>query len=472
MQVDNLSATTDANGDYRIESVVPGAKTVRASKGYFLPMDVPVTIVAGSSTRVDLSLQAIGEIRGRVTDSITNVGVSGVEVTLGPLTSYTAVDGSYYILGIPPGSYWLGFTAAGYSSTLSWLAVPGGVLTTVDRVFDKTGFVSGTVTSAVSAAPVAGATVLGGGAAATSDGTGQYSLTGVSAGSVTLLVTALGYDAKSTVVTVPAGGSAVANFSLAGASTTPANITGHVRNAETSAPLSGVYVSIGNKSATTAGDGSYSLVGVTPDPRAFAYANLSGYLYASFYMAVPGGTSFAQDFTLKPYHTVYVAVSEAATHVPIAGASAGAGGGSCTTSLDGLCSMQAVYGATTLSVSAKGYRSISQPVEIATSAASMLTAELTPVPRVCGFVSNATNTAPLAGAEVDLLIGVSLLGSTITAADGSYCMSCPDPYAAYAFTWTVSASSLGFTNNGTSFQFPPSGTIDVDLSLWPAGTAP
>jgi hypothetical protein len=445
---------------------------VTATKDYFLPGSLTITVVAGSSIRADIALNAVGEIHGRVTDSITAAGMGGVEVTLGVFTSYTAADGSYYLVGIPPGSYWLGLSKAGYSPTLSWLAVPGGMLTTIDRVLDQTGSISGTVTAATGGAPVVGATVMGGGAVATTSGTGQYSLTGVAAGAVTVLATAAGFDTESSVVTVPAGGSAVANFSLAVASTAPANITGHVRNAETLAPLSGVYVSIGNKSATTAGDGSYSLVGVTAGPQTHASANLSGYQYASFYMAVPGASSLVQDFALMPYHTVYIAASEAGTNVPIGGASASAGGGSCTTSADGWCSMQAVSGETTLRVTATGYMNFSQPAAVTTSASSMLTAELTPVPQVCGVVTNAANATHMQGVTVDLVLFGSLYGSTTTGADGSYCLACLAALAANAYPWTVSASAVGFTNSVVSFQFPVSGTIDVDLALWAAGTAP
>jgi hypothetical protein len=472
VRIDNLAATTDANGDYRIDDVAPGTKTVTASREYFLPAKATVSVAAGSSTRVDLSLTAVGEIHGRVTDSLTGAGIGSVVVTLGPLVSYTATDGNYYIVDVPPGSYWLHFTSRGYSPAQSLLAVPGGTLTTVDRVLDKTGSISGRVTSAAGGAPVAGATVLADGAVGKTSGTGQYSLDGVFAGSVPVLVTAAGFDASTSIVTVKPSGSAVADFSLATASTKPTNITGHVTNAETSAPLAGAYVSIGTKSATTGADGSYSLIGVTPDPQAYVSASLTGFQNMSFRMAIAGDASLVQDFGMKPYHTVYVVATDALTRAPISNASISAGGGSCTTSAAGWCSMQAVSGPTTLGVYATGYRLLSTAVEFASMAASMLTAELTPVPRVCGVVRNAATTAPLAGASVDLLVGATPQASTVSAVDGTYCIPCPETYAQYTFTWTASGSSPGFTNNGASFQFPPTGTIDLDLPLWPAGSAP
>lgn len=472
VRVDNLAATTDANGDYRIDDVAPGTRTITASKEYFLSAKATVTVAAGSSARVDLSLTAVGEIHGRVTDSLTRAGIGSVAVTLGPLMSYTATDGSYYIVGIPPGSYWLGFTSPGYSPVRSMLAVPGGTSTTIDRALDKTGSISGRVTSASGGAPVVGATILAGGAVGKTNATGQYSFDGVAAGSLTVLVAAAGFDASSTVVTLTPGGSAVANFSLTTNSTKPTNITGHVTNVETSAPLAGAYVSIGTKSATTGADGSYSLIGVTPDPQAYTSVSLAGFQSMSFRMAVAGDASLAQDFGLKPYHTVYVAINDAVTHAPIGNGSISAGGGSCTTSPAGWCSMQAVSGSTTLNVSAKGYGSFSRAVDIATSSASMVTAELLPVPIVCGIVSNAATRAPLAGASVDLLLGVSPYGSTNSAVDGSYCIPCPEWAVSYAYPWTVSASTPGFTNNGASFQFPPTGRIDVGLLLWSAGSAP
>lgn len=288
VQIDNLSAGTDANGDYRIENVVPGAKNVRATKAYYLPASTTVTVTAGTSTRVDLAMSAVGELHGRLTDSLTLAGIAGVEVTLGTLTSYTGADGSYYVTGIYPASYQLSFTAAGYSPVVSWLSVPGGILTTLDRTLDQTGTVSGTVSAAVGGAPIAGATILGGGAVATTDGTGQYTLTGVSAGTQTIIATVTGYDSKSVSVTLAPAGTGTADFSLAVTATAPSTVSGHVYDGDTGVPIAGAYVSINGKSATTAADGFYSLALVPAGMRVLAYAEKTGYPWTYRYISVPG----------------------------------------------------------------------------------------------------------------------------------------------------------------------------------------
>lgn len=470
VQVDNLSTSTDANGDYRLENVVPGSKVVEASKSYYLPSNTTVALASGTTLRVDFSLTAVGELHGTVKDSLSGAPIAGAEVTVGSLTSYTAADGSYFVIGIYPGSYQLQFSASGYAPVVSWLDVPGGLLTTLDRQLDLVGTISGKVTAAVGGAAISGATVMGGGAVAISNGSGNFTLTEVSPGAVTVIATATGYDSKSSSVSLDPGGSATTNFALSVTSTAPSNITGHVTNAETLAPVSGAYVSIDGKSAYSAADGSYSLVGVTPGARTSAYSNATGFAYSSFYIDVPPGTWMVQDFALKPYHTVYVAVSDYASGAPVPGASVGAGGGSCTTNSAGWCALQAVSGPTTLSISATGYRSLSIEVEISTAATSLLTATISTVPRVCGVVRDAETSNPLSGADVTLLYFTLLLDSVISAGDGTFCLENSSWIGSYLET--VGASKVGYTNNAVNVQMPATGTVNADVLLWPAGSAP
>jgi hypothetical protein len=53
---------------------------------------------------------------GLVTDAETNAGIPNVQVNCGGYTGKTDARGDYRIINIPPGTYPVTFTAAGYES--------------------------------------------------------------------------------------------------------------------------------------------------------------------------------------------------------------------------------------------------------------------------------------------------------------------------------------------------------------------
>lgn len=82
------------------------------------------------------------------------------------------------------------------------------------QVSGPTGILTGTVTNAQNAQPIAGAVVTVSGRTATTNASGVYSIANAPAGSVTVTTTASGFTTRTDTVTVTAGGSTSFSMSL------------------------------------------------------------------------------------------------------------------------------------------------------------------------------------------------------------------------------------------------------------------
>lgn len=101
------------------------------------------------------------------------------------------------------------------------LGTPDGLTAFIGR---PSGDLAGTVTDAATGDPVAGASVTVAGHAATTDAAGHYDLT-LPAASYQATAADYGYDSSTSSVTVPAGGTATADFALTGAPHQPVHGT-------------------------------------------------------------------------------------------------------------------------------------------------------------------------------------------------------------------------------------------------------
>lgn len=99
------------------------------------------------------------------------------------------------------------------------VVIAANLPTTVQaQVSGPTGTMTGTVTNAQNAQPIAGAVVTVGGRTATTNASGVYSIPNAPAGSVTVTTTATGFTTRTDTVTVTAGGSTSFSMSLIPAS--------------------------------------------------------------------------------------------------------------------------------------------------------------------------------------------------------------------------------------------------------------
>ena len=343
------TTTTAGDGSYSFTGVTPGAYTVRETDpaGYVstTPNTVPVSVPNGGSASANFGDQQQGTIAGAVYTDLNGdgaqqageSGLGGVTVQLlnasGTVvaTTTTAGDGSYSFTGVTPGAYSVRETdPTGYvSTTLNTVpvSVPNGGSASANFGDQQTGVVSGVAYTDTNGdgTQQAGESGLGGVtvqllnatgtviATTTTAGDGSYSFTGVTPGAYSVRETdPTGYvsTTPNTVpVSVPNGGSANASFgdqqqgTIAGAVYTDLNGDGAQQAGESG--LSGVTVQLLNASGTvsatttTAGDGSYSFVGVTPGAYSVRETDPTGYVSTTpntVPVSVPNGGSANASF--------------------------------------------------------------------------------------------------------------------------------------------------------------------------------
>ena len=199
-------ALTDPEGRYEVPLVTPGPLSadafdpVTASRGRAL-----ATVVAGTlPTTLDVSLDALGLVRGVVVDATTRAPLRGWRVSLSQVSAsgrslpqqitQTGVDGAFSFPGAAVGSFTLRASTSGVASTglATGVITRGGQLVDVpvpvSIIRQVTGRVQGLVTS-VTGAPIANAQVFvcpTGKAClpTTADGDGRFGVDGVALGRV------------------------------------------------------------------------------------------------------------------------------------------------------------------------------------------------------------------------------------------------------------------------------------------------
>ncbi len=220
------SATTDSSGNYTITGVANGSYTVTPSKsGYtFAPTSTSVAVSGANQSGKNFTATATVStysISGTVTSS--SVGLSGVTMTLsgaGSGSATTDSSGNYTITGVANGSYTVTPSKSGYTFAPTSTSVAVSGANQSGKNFTATATVatysiSGMVTS--SSAGLTGVTITLSGAgsgSATTDSSGDYTITGVANGSYTVTPSRSGYtfSPASTSVTVSGANQTGENF--------------------------------------------------------------------------------------------------------------------------------------------------------------------------------------------------------------------------------------------------------------------
>ena len=112
----------------------------------------------------------------------------------------------------------------------------------------NSGAVQGTVTDSATSSPIDGATVTAGSSSTTTDGSGQYTLSSLAAGTYTVTASAPGYTTGSASVTVNANSTTLQNFALVPSAAANTSLA--------VAPASGTYGSTTTLSATLTSSGA------------------------------------------------------------------------------------------------------------------------------------------------------------------------------------------------------------------------
>ena len=328
-------------------------------------------------------------LTGQVANLATGVALAGASITLvgsnvAPIQ--TGIDGLFSFTGLAPGSYTLLVDKAGYNSFTNTYSMNAGQTLAAGIIgltqSATTSIVRGKVIAGATSLPLAGVTIaLSGITAATTstDATGNFEITAVTPGAVTVTASLAGYNAVSGVGNVLAGQTLV--FSPALFATTDPNVpttghfTGQIVAQGTGAALAGVTIQLNGVTAgTTAADGRFDLV-IAP-ANYHAIISLAGYdSVAADFLLTAGATvsmgtiSLVKQLTSTTIHGV---VTDQITGTAIAGASVQVVSGMVTTTAaDGSYTLANLAGLTfDLRVSATGYTSqniqlqLSQPSDI------------------------------------------------------------------------------------------------------------
>jgi protocatechuate 3,4-dioxygenase beta subunit len=135
------SVTSDANGNYKIINLQPGAYTISVTKYGFQTTSTSIMVFAGNNTNADISLteQSTGTISGVVRDDSTDVPIRGVSITTEPGTSSVTTDslGHYTIVSLEPAQYSVIAQKLGYVSAQVSVLVIAEEQTTADIALQK-----------------------------------------------------------------------------------------------------------------------------------------------------------------------------------------------------------------------------------------------------------------------------------------------------------------------------------------------
>ncbi|MEP7274360.1 MAG: carboxypeptidase regulatory-like domain-containing protein, partial [Acidobacteriota bacterium] len=207
------------------------------------------------------------------------------------------------------------------------------------------------------------------------DGNGNYALTDIPVGNLTIYVGGDGFDAQQATVAIVAGQTKTQDFALIPTGTTTSGaIAGTVTStAANNPPISGVTIAVAgtNISTASAADGSYSLSNV-PGGAQTLNVSKTGFQSASVQVTVTGGQTVTQNISLTPTPgtgTVTGIIRNAANAAVIVGATITVAGTnlSATSVAGGVYTINNVpSGAQTLNATATGFIAAQVPATVTT----------------------------------------------------------------------------------------------------------
>lgn len=200
----NLEAVSDANGNYSLTGLPIGTYPVIVLAFNHQSMNFMASVVPDETNKADFVLipLANGLIKGTITDAATGEPVAGACIEIegsAMLTAASEGDGTYKMVGVPPGTYKVLILCAEYAdASVENVEVQDQTPTTIDLQLNKrpvTGALVGRILDNTNGFPVSGATVTVSetGITATTDVYGNYRLDNVPAGLNDIIVSASGY---------------------------------------------------------------------------------------------------------------------------------------------------------------------------------------------------------------------------------------------------------------------------------------
>jgi len=476
------SATADGNGNYAFSNVTEGSYSLTASGSGYVSQTASVAVAPGTAVTQNFALPLLpGSISGQVTDATTGTAIGGAivsyTVTGTTVSATTNGNGNYNLTNVPPGTYTLTASAAGYISQSQAVTVVTNATTSQNfSLVILPGAIAGAVKDSQTGAGIGGASVsyTAGGITtnATADAGGNYNLPNVPPGTYTVTAAATGYGNQSLPVTVASNATTTQNFSLVPQDGT---IAGQVTDATTSVAIPGATVSLvvggTTLSATADASGNYSLSNIRQGTYAVTAA-ASNYGSQSQQVTVTPGATATQNFSLTPLPgSIRGQVSDAVTSQPINGATVACTAGgittTATTDASGNYTLSNVPpGSYTVTAAASAYNSQSQPVVVSANTLSTQNFSLAPLPgSIGGRLTDSLTGKPVAGGMVSYAVGG--VPTTVAAdANGNYAIS-----NLTEGSYSLTAAAGSYSSLTRSVNVGPGGSATSNFALAPlAGT--
>ncbi len=334
--VDAGFAITDSNGFYRIVGLEAGVYVVEAERPGFRTQHPETIVLVAETGTVNLIMLATppGQISGRVID-INNQPVRGAVVRATNTTDpeltievFSDPDGTFLMPRVPVGTWdvtVVSLAFGGYNlppaqptpdGVYRNVQVQSGQTTAVgDFVLEpEPGTVTGTVTDASTAQPIAGARVRAVAgtntrADVTTDENGQYTFS-VPAGEYVVTAVAPGYAPESQTLNVPANQTTTLNFQLS--LLPPGSASGRITRRFGGAPEPNVTVELlfnGSpvQSTTTNTNGEYSFPSVPPGEYVVVPSK-SGFTFTPNQRTItvnPSQNTVVGEFKSEPLRTFF-----------------------------------------------------------------------------------------------------------------------------------------------------------------------
>jgi protocatechuate 3,4-dioxygenase beta subunit len=326
------TATSDSNGQFSVAALSPGQYTVGLTLSGYTSASLTATVAAAQITDTGLTqlapLPSTTVIFGTVTDSVTSQPIAGavVQVTgTGNASATTGTNGQFR-LAVLPGQVTVTVTATGYGSATGTVDSQAGSQLSFSPALVPVGSPPATQTSLVgkivdsqSGAAIAGATIQlqNGGLTATSGADGTFSLTNITAGSYSAVITASGYSSvQVSFAVIDATRNDLGTLRLAQtAAVTSVTLSGVVQDAATGTPLSGARVSAGSVTSLTGADGHFLLTGINSLQFTLS-AQASGYVGATSTFQVAQFGSYTTNIPLQPVTTPGLSIPQFAPGQP------------------------------------------------------------------------------------------------------------------------------------------------------------
>jgi len=354
------TATTTADGSYSFTGIVPGTYSVTATAAEYIVSSAQSVTVGPSKTGVDFTAaRKTYSVRGTVTAA--GSALAGVTVTAGAGTATTAADGTYTVSGLFAGTYLVQAALPEYAFSAAQSVSVGPERSGVDFTATRNTYtVSGTVTAEGN--PVSGVTVTAGNRTASTGADGVYTLTGLISGTYDVRATADEYTVDGPLSVTLGPSRAGVNFA---ATRKTYSVSGMVTVGGVG--LSGVAVSAGDRTATTAANGSFILDGLISGTYSVSAARPE-YTFSAAQSVTVGPSRTGVTFTGTPV-TYQVAGTVWDGVRGLSGVTVSVGSRTATTAADGTYTVDGlVAGSYPVAASRRGFAfSASQSVTVGPS---------------------------------------------------------------------------------------------------------